>query len=424
MNIVEIINKKRAKYELTREEIEFAVNEYVSGNIKDYQMSALLMAICLNGMSDQEVFDLTDVMYHSGESLDLSSISGVKVDKHSTGGVGDKTTLILGPLVASLGVHVAKMSGRGLGHTGGTIDKLESIPGFSTEMSFPDFVKQVNDIGIALVGQMGNLVPADKKIYALRDVTGTVESIPLIAASIMSKKLASGAEKIVLDVKVGDGALVKSIEEARELARLMVAIGKNAGKEVVCVLTNMDQPLGTHIGNALEVKESIEFLKGKYEKDIYELIMTLGSLMGHMGLSISIEEAKKRLIENLNNGKAYQKFEEFIKAQGGILEKIEYAPKVFSVKSNQSGYIHKIHTLELGEIARQIGAGRYQKEDAIDYGVGIILEKKVGDFVLQDEELLKIYVHEKDMEIGKILDCFEIGVHYSEPSPLIYEIVR
>lgn len=424
MNIVEIITKKREKQELTKEEISFVISGYVEGIIKDYQMSALLMAICLNGMTDEEVFSMTDVMLHSGDILDLSSISGTKVDKHSTGGVGDKTTLILGPLVASLGVNVAKMSGRGLGHTGGTIDKLEAIPGFSTSMSLEKFKNQVNDIHIALVGGMGNLVPADKKIYALRDVTGTVESIPLIASSIMSKKLASGADKIVLDIKVGNGALVKNIEAARSLAQLMVKIGLNAGKEVICVLTNMEEPLGTHIGNALEVEESIAFLKGNYQEDVYELIMTLGSLMVHLGLSIPEEEARKQLEENIKNGKAYSKFEEFIKAQGGNLEHLEVASKVFSIKSKESGYIHRIDTFKLGEVVRKIGAGRYQKEDEIDYGVGIILNKKVGDFVLEDEELLKIYVHEKDMEIGKILDCFEIGVHYEKPEPLIYEIIR
>lgn len=424
MNIVEIITKKREKKELSKEEISFAISGYVDGVIKDYQMSALLMAICLNGMTDEEVFAMTEAMLHSGDILDLSNISGVKVDKHSTGGVGDKTTLILGPLVASLGVNVAKMSGRGLGHTGGTIDKLEAIPGFSTSMSFESFEKQVNDIHIALVGGMGNLVPADKKIYALRDVTGTVESIPLIASSIMSKKLASGADKIVLDVKVGNGALVKNIEDARSLAHLMVKIGANAGKEVTCVLTSMEEPLGTHIGNTLEVEESIAFLKGDYAKDVYELIMTLGSLMVNLGLSISEEDAKKRLDENIKNGKAYAKFEEFVKAQGGNLEHLEIAPKVFSIKSKESGYIHQIDTFKLGEIVREIGAGRYQKEDEIDYGVGVVLSKKVGDFVLEDEELLKIYVQDKDMEIGKILDCFKIGVHYVEPEPLIYEIIR
>lgn len=424
MNIVEIINKKREKQALSREELAFAIKGYVEGNIKDYQMSSLLMAICLNGMTEKEVFDMTDIMYHSGETLDLSSISGMKVDKHSTGGVGDKTTLILAPLVASIGVPVAKMSGRGLGHTGGTIDKLESIPGFSTSMPLEQFIEQVNKLKIALVGQMGNLVPADKKIYALRDVTGTVESIPLIASSIMSKKLASGADKIVIDVKVGDGALVKNLEQARELAHLMIKIGNNFGREVVCVLTNMEEPLGTHIGNALEVVESIEFLKGNHADDVYELVLTLGSWMAHLALSIPVEVARKRLIQSLESGEAYQKFLEFVHAQGGDLEKLLLAPKVFSVKSIKSGYINQIHTLELGEIVRQIGGGRYQKEDSIDYGVGIVLNKKVGDFVLQDEELLKIYVHEKDMEIGKILNCFEIGVHYEEARPIIYEVIE
>lgn len=424
MNMIEIINKKRNKQVLTKEEIQYVVDEYVKGTIPDYQMSALLMAICLNGMTEEEVVVLTMAMYHSGETLDLSKIEGVKVDKHSTGGVGDKTTLILAPLVASLGVNVAKMSGRGLGHTGGTIDKLESIPGFQTSISLEQFSTQVNQIHIAIVGQMGNLVPADKKIYALRDVTGTVESIPLIASSIMSKKLASGADKIVLDIKVGNGALVKNLEEARQLAGLMVKIGKSAEKEVVCVLSNMEEPLGTHIGNALEVEESIEFLKGNYAKDIYELIMTLGSIMVHMALGISEEEAKKKLIQNIHNQKGYQKLVDLVQAQGGDLNQLQHASKIFSIKSTTTGYINQIHTLKLGELVREIGAGRLQKEDVIDYGVGIVLKKKVGDFVLEEEELLQIYVENKDMEIGKILDCFEIGEHYIEPLPLIYEIIR
>lgn len=424
MNIIEIINKKRLKQELSKEEIFFVISSYTEDKIKDYQMGSLLMAICLNGMSDEEVFHLTEAMYQSGESLDLSYIEGVKVDKHSTGGVGDKTTLILGPLVASLGVNVAKMSGRGLGHTGGTIDKLESIPGFQVSMSLKEFQKQVNEVHFALVGQMGNLVPADKKIYSLRDVTGTVESIPLIASSIMSKKLASGADKIVIDIKVGDGALIKNKEDAKTLATLMIKIGKRAGKEVVCVLSNMDEPLGTHIGNALEVEESIQFLKGIYEKDVYELVMTLGSIMVSLALSMTEKEARDALEQNLNNGKGYQKFQEFVLKQGGNLDALTKAPKVFSVKSTKSGYIQNIKTAELGEIVRAIGAGRYQKEDQIDYGVGIILNKKVGDFVLKDEELLKIYIHEKDMVIGKILDCFEIGIHTLEKPTIIYEIVK
>lgn len=424
MDIVGIIDKKRLNKPLTEHEIIYFVNEYMKGNIKDYQASALLMAICLNGMTEEEVFTLTEAMYRSGECLDLSSIQGIKIDKHSTGGVGDKTTLILAPLVASLGINVAKMSGRGLGHTGGTIDKLESIPGFQTSISLERFITQVNQIQIALVGQMGNLVPADKKIYALRDVTGTVESIPLIASSIMSKKLASGADKLVLDVKVGKGALMKNLEDARKLANLMIKIGKKAKKEVVCVLTNMEEPLGTHIGNVLEVEESIEFLKGNYASDLYELVMTLGSIMVHLARSIDEKQARKLLEENLKSGKGYEKFKEFISFQGGNLEKLQKSSKVISIKSNQTGYINCIHTLELGELVRAIGAGRYQKEDSIDYQVGIVLNKKVGDFVLKEEELLKIYVHEKDIEIGKILDCFEVGEHYIEPQPLIYEIIQ
>lgn len=424
MNIIEIIEKKKNKKELTQTEIQELITEYVNGKIPDYQMSSLLMAIVLNGMTDEETYALTDAMLHSGEIIDLSGIDGTKIDKHSTGGVGDKTTIILGPLVASTGVKIAKMSGRGLGHTGGTIDKLESIPNFQTSINLNDFINQVNEIGLSIVGQMGNLVPADKKLYALRDVTGTVDSIPLIASSIMSKKLASGADKIVIDVKVGDGALMKNIDDAKKLANLMIKIGKNNNKETVCILSNMNQPLGYAVGNALEVQESIDTLKGNGPEDLKELVLTLGSYMVKLAKNITLEEAKKELEENLKNGKAYQKFEELVKAQNGNLEEITIGPKIFSVKSTKEGFIQKIHTEQIGEITRKIGAGRYTKEDEINPKVGITLSKKVGDFVLNGEELVKVYLDKIDLGINEILSCFEIVEELNTIEPLIIDIIE
>lgn len=424
MTIESIIDKKRLKHVLSKEEINYAVNNFVSGNIKDYQMSALLMAITINGMNDDETVNLTEAMLNSGDKIDLSSINGVKVDKHSTGGVGDKTTLVLAPLVASCGVPVAKMSGRGLGHTGGTIDKLESIEGFNVNLEMQDFINQVNDIKVALVSQTGNLVPADKKMYALRDVTSTVESIPLIASSIMSKKLASGADKIVIDVKVGNGALMKTKHDAKKLAELMCKIGKYYGKETVCVLTNMNEPLGNAVGNALEVKESIETLKGNGPKDLNELVLKLGSIMVSLAKGISEQEALQEVSENLKNGKAYAKFEELVKAQGGNLDKIKVSDNCISIKARSTGVIGEINTQKLGEIVRSIGAGRLTMEDKIDYSVGIVLSKKSGDFVLENEELLKIYIGSKDISVNEILNCFDNSEHFFDKEPLIIEVVR
>jgi len=310
MNIIDIINKKRLKQELSREELEFVINSYLDKKIDDAQMSALLMAICINNMTYNEIFNLTDIFLNSGEKLDLSDINRIKVDKHSTGGIGDKTTLVLVPLVASTGVLVAKMSGRSLGFTGGTIDKLESIPNFKTALTVREFTNQVKEIGCAVASQTGNLVPADKKVYALRDVTGTVESLPLIAASIMSKKLASGVDKIVIDLKVGDGALVKTLDDAKILGDIMVQIGKHYNKEVVCVVTNMNEPLGNAVGNTLEVLEAIDTLKGKGPNDLRNIVLTLGSYMVSMAKGITYSQASKELSENLKNGKAYEKFVE------------------------------------------------------------------------------------------------------------------
>lgn len=424
MNIIDIIDKKRLNKELTRDDIAFAVNGYVSGSVKDYQMSSLLMAIVLNGMTDRETIDLTDIMIKSGDIVDLSAIDGIIVDKHSTGGVGDKVTLVLAPLLASLGIKIAKMSGRGLGHTGGTIDKLESIKGFNTNISEDEFIKQVNDINIAIVGQTGSLAKADKKIYALRDVTGTVESIPLIASSIMSKKIASGADIIMIDVKVGTGALMKSIEDAKKLAKLMVKIGKSYRKPTICLITNMDEPLGYAIGNSLEVNEAIETLKGNGPSDLLEVVITLCSIIIGAVNKIPNNEAKNLLFKQLNNNEAYKKFEELCTAQGGDISKIEVSDKVFSIKSDKSGYINKIDALKLGEIAKMIGAGRNTLEDNIDYEVGLVLNKKVGDYVEKEEELVKVYLKDKDVSINEILECFKIEEELEIVPKLIIDIIK
>ena len=423
MTIIDIITKKKNKQELTYKEIKYAVDGYLAGTIKDYQMSSLLMAITIQGMSEQEIFNLTDIMLKSGEIIKLKELGEV-VDKHSTGGVGDKTTLILAPLVASCGVNIAKMSGRGLGFTGGTIDKLESIPGFKTNIDIERLKKQVKDINIAVVGQMGNLVPADKKIYALRDVTGTVESIPLIASSIMSKKLASGATSIVIDVKVGNGALMKTEQDAKKLAKLLVKIGKQHNKKVICFITNMDEPLGYAIGNSLEVLESINTLIGKGPKDLTELVINLATYMVSLGKNIDLEEAKKEVIENLNNNKAYEKFKEFVKNQEGNLNQIKISKNILSIKSKKEGYISEINALHLGEIARILGAGRLNKEDKIDFEVGLVLNKKVGDYVKKEEELVKVYIKDKKITEKEILDCFKITKTKQEKIELIKAIIK
>ena len=422
MTIIDIITKKKNKEELTYEEIKYAVDGYISGEILDYQMSSLLMAITIQGMTDRETFDLTEIMLNSGEKINLDDIQPV-VDKHSTGGVGDKTTLVLAPLVASCGVNVAKMSGRGLGFTGGTIDKLESIEGFNTSIDIASFKEQIKKINVAIVGQMGNLVPADKKIYALRDVTGTVESIPLIASSIMSKKLASGASSIVIDVKVGNGALMKTESDAKILAELLVKIGKKHNKKVVCFITDMEEPLGYTIGNSLEVLESINTLVGKGPKDLTHLVINLATYMVSFGKNIKLEDAYKEVTENLYNGKAYKKFQELVKSQNGDLRKIKISDKVIPIKSKEDGYIKNINALKLGEIARILGAGRLNKEDKIDFEVGIVLNKKVGDKIKKGEELLKLYVKNKTIEENEILECFEITKTIEQPTKLIKTII-
>lgn len=424
MTIIDIIEKKKNKLELTHEEIAFFINGMLDHTIEDYQISSLLMAIVLNGMTIDETTYLTEEMLHSGEVIDLSSIDGVIVDKHSTGGVGDKVTLILGPLLASLGIKMAKMSGRGLGHTGGTIDKLESIPGFQVELSREEFIKQVNEIGISVISQSGNIVPADKKLYALRDVTGTVESIPLIASSIMSKKIASGADIIFIDVKVGSGALMKDLESAKELANTMINIGHKFNKTVICILTDMDEPLGYAIGNSLEVKESIDSLKGYGPSDVMELIVSIASLVLKEVNGIDEEEARNLCMKKITSNEAYLKLEQLVKYQHGNLYEIKVSNRVFSIKSVKSGYINRINALGLGEIARKIGAGRLTKEDVIDPTVGLVLSKKTGDYVNVGDELLKVYLNEKDIKLIEILNCFEIEDIKKETKPLIYEIIK
>ena len=422
MDILDIIDKKEKGEKLTKEELQYVIDGYLNGTIKDYQMSALLTEIDLLGLKEEETINLTDIMLHSGEILDLGFDN--IVDKHSTGGVGDKTTIVLAPLVASLGVKVAKMSGRGLGHTGGTIDKLESIKGFKTSMSLDEFKNQVDKIGIALVGQMGNLVPADKKIYALRDVTGTVDSIPLIASSIMSKKLASGASSIVIDLKVGSGALVNNLDEAKELANLMVKIGKNNNKKTACVLTNMDEPLGYAVGNSIEVIEAINTLKGDGPKDLTDLVIKLGSLMVSMGLNISEEEAEEKVKENLYNGKGYEKMLEWVKAQGGDINNIPLAKHSKEIIAPSDGYISSINALEIGKLSRKLGAGRLTKDDEIDLTVGIILKHKVGEHVEKGETLATILYNEKEITDEEVLSCFKFSEIPVEEPKLIIDIIK
>lgn len=430
--MTDIILKKRDGFELSKEEIEFFIKNYVNNIIPDYQASALAMAIYFQGMNKKEISFLTDSMLHSGEIIDLSSINGVKIDKHSTGGVGDKTSLVLGPLVASCGAKVAKMSGRGLGHTGGTLDKLESIKGVSVNVSKENFIKQVNDIGIAIIGQTGDLVPADKKLYALRDVTATVDSIPLIASSIMSKKLASGADTILLDVKFGSGAFMKDIKSAEELASTMVEIGKHLNRDTKAVLTDMDQPLGMAIGNSLEVIEACETLKGRGPKDLVELCLNLGAIiLKQAHIEEDIEKGKVLLQSKIDNLEAFKKLEELIKYQGGDISYLEDYSKFGKSKyqkeiySSKEGYVEKISALEIGECAMHLGAGRATKDDVIDMASGIVLNKKVGDFVKKGELLLTCYTNKENVEeIYKDLENSYIIVQNKVPNhKIIHEII-
>ena len=432
MRAVDLILKKRNGNKLNKEEIDFMVSGYTNGDIPDYQMSAFLMAIYFEGMDDEEAALLTDSMLHSGEILDLSSISGIKVDKHSTGGVGDKTSLVVAPIVASLGIKVAKMSGRGLGHTGGTIDKLESIPGYNTSISIDEFISQVEEIGISIIGQTKNLAPADKKLYALRDVTGTVESIPLIASSIMSKKLASGADAIVLDVKVGSGAFMKDLESARHLARLMVEIGKTAGKKVVAILTNMDEPSGYAVGNNLEVIEAINTLNGKGPKDFTELcLIASAELIVAANLASDIDEGIKLAKKQIDNKKALDKFADLVRAQGGDEsyiyhpDKFAKASNIIEVKSTKAGYVVSIDALQIGNAAMQLGAGRKSLDDKINHRVGVVLNKKVGDKVEAGDTLA--YIHSVSKENDDIYNIINKAINIDDlkvENKLIYDIIK
>ena len=432
MLMTDILEKKRDGHKLSKEEIEFFVKGYTEGSIPDYQASALCMAIYLKGMDDEEATNLAIAMRDSGDKMDLSAINGHKVDKHSTGGVGDKTSLVLAPLVASFGLKFAKMSGRGLGHTGGTLDKLESIKGFNIAVKPEDFIEQVKNVGMAIVGQTGNLTPADKKLYALRDVTATVSTIPLIASSIMSKKLAAGSDIIVLDVKVGAGAFMKNIEDARHLAKLMVQIGTNCDRKMTAVLTNMEEPLGLAVGNALEVIEAINTLKGNGPKDLLDLCLEIGSYqLTDAGVFATRDEAKEAMRENIKNGKALAKFKEFVAAQGGDASfaddttKFAQAKEIVEVKSTKAGFVSHIDALAIGHAGMLLGAGRETMADLIDPAVGIVLNKKVGDKVNEGEVLCYIYTNGKNTEESatRAFNAFEISKDAVEPK-LILDVIR
>ena len=430
MRMIDIIEHKRDKGVLTKEEIDFFIKGYVNKEIPDYQVSSLLMAIYLNGFNIDETINLTFSMLNSGDVVDLKDVKGIKADKHSTGGVGDKTTLVLAPILAALNVKLAKMSGRGLGHTGGTLDKLESIPGFNIYLNSEEFIKQVNEINLAVVGQTSNLVPADKLLYALRDVTGTVSSIPLIASSIMSKKLASGADIICLDVKVGSGAFMKNIDDAKVLAKTMVKIGNMLGRKTIAVLTNMDEPLGLAVGNNLEVIEAINTLNGNGPKDLLDLCIEISSLILEQAQNINYDEAKAMVLEVIDNKKALNKLVDMVRYQGGdtsyILDtnKFDKAKHVISIKANKKGYISEITAIKIGVASMLVGAGRSKKEDSINPNVGIVLNKKVGDYVTNDDILAYLYTDELNDEALKMAsEAFVIGDNKKE-SKLILDVIK
>ncbi|MCI9247302.1 MAG: thymidine phosphorylase [Clostridia bacterium] len=432
MDIQKIIAKKRDRQELSKEEIEYFITNYTNGNIPDYQAAALTMAIYLNGMTEEETTNLTLTMAHSGDILDLSEF-GTVVDKHSTGGIGDKVTLILAPIIASLGIPVAKMSGRGLGYTGGTIDKLEAIPGYRTNIKIEEFKENVGKIGISLMGQTLNLAPADKKLYALRDTIAATESIPLISSSIMSKKIAAGANKIVLDVTCGSGAFMKDLNQAIQLAKTMKKIGELAQKETVCVVTSMEEPLGKAVGNALEVIEAIQALKGNMTEDVQEVVLTLGAYMMKLAdKGKDIEGNKEKMLEQIQSGEALKKLKELIQIQGGdvsYVENIELLPKakyVMPVLATKCGYVKTLDAKSIGEISMHLGAGRMKKEDSIDPAVGIVLEKKIGDYVKENEILA--YVHTNNEEKGQeavkqLLDCYQIVEEKVEKRSCILKVI-
>lgn len=433
MRMYDIIDRKKHGGELSKEEIEYFINGYTDGRVQDYQASALLMAICINGMNLRETSDLTNAMAHSGDMLDLSRVDGVTADKHSTGGVGDKTTLIAAPVCAACGLKIAKMSGRGLGHTGGTVDKLESITGYNTKLTNNEFFNQVNKIGIAIIGQTGNLAPADKKLYALRDVTATVDNYSLIAASIMSKKLAAGDKNIVLDVKCGSGAFMKTPEEAQLLAHTMVDIGKRNGRNTAAVITNMDIPLGKSIGNSLEVKEAVEILQGKGDKELYELCLVLSANMLSISFGRDFDECRTEAQNAVESGAALEKLKQLVKVQGGDVRLIEnpdsfpQSKTVYEVKAALSGYICHMDTQKIGECAVILGAGREKKEDGIDFSAGIILEKKTGDKINMGDILA--YFHTSSAEKAKAaqklyLSALEIKDEKPQKQELIYKTIR
>lgn len=435
MRMVDLIIKKRQGEALSRDEIAFWIDGYVNGIIPDYQVSAMNMAILFKGMNEEEVINLTDLMEHSGETLDLSALRGVKVDKHSTGGVGDKTSLVLGPMVAACGATFAKLSGRGLGHTGGTLDKLESIPGLTIQINGDRFINQVNNIGIAIAGQTQSLVPADKKMYALRDVTGTVESIPLIAASVMSKKLAAGTDAILLDVTLGNGAFMKDIDQARTLAKLMVKIGNGLGRDTRAVLSNMNEPLGLAVGNALEVKEAIAALHGKGPEDLMELCYTSGSIMLEQAhLCKNQEEGRKMLERVIEDGSAFTKFLEMVQAQDGDINYILH-PEMFAVAKNiipiyatESGYVSSIDALEIGLSSMTLGGGRETLDDVIDMSAGIMLNKKVGDQVKEGEVLCYLHSNKNVTLINRVaknvFNAFKISKEFVSKPQIIYEVIQ
>lgn len=423
MNIIDIILKKKNKEELTEEEIKYVVEGFTNGSICDYQMSSLLMAITINDMTDNEVIYLTKYMMLSGNTIDLSFLNNV-VDKHSTGGVGDKTTLIIAPIVAACSCKVAKMSGKGLGYTGGTIDKLESIPGFRTNLSKDEFIHEIEDIGMAITSQTDDVALADKKIYALRDVTGTTESIPLIASSIMSKKIASGSKKLVIDLKVGEGALVKDIESARRLGNLMIKIGKENGMKVICLLTNMNIPLGNNVGNSLEVLEAINTLYYNKESNLQKLCVCLASYMVSLGRNISYEEANNMVLDAIRSKKAYNKFLEFVLYQHGDITKLPKSNKIYEIKSDTSGYLTDISSLEIAKLSMHLGAGRQNKDDKIDYSAGIIINKNINDYVNINDTILTLYTN-KDVPLFDKNKLFKISDNINnDNSSLIYEIIK
>ena len=431
---VDLIQKKKNGETLTKEEIDFMITDYVAGKIPDYQMSAMLMAIYFNGMENEELAAFTLAMRDSGDLVDLSPIEGIKVDKHSTGGVGDKTTLIVGPIVAACGVPVAKMSGRGLGFTGGTLDKLESISGFRIDLSAQEFFETVKKTGISVIGQTGNLAPADKLLYALRDVTATVDSIPLIAASVMSKKLAAGSDKIVLDVTTGSGAFMKNTRDAKKLAKHMVAIGNHAGKETVAILTGMEEPLGFAIGNNMEVKEAIEVLKGDGPEDVKEVSVALAGMMLSLGMeNVSHSQGKRMAKKALSSGQAFEKFKEMVQAQGGDIRYVEH-PEFFErdafegeVLAAEDGFLSGMDTEKIGVAAGLLGAGRETKDSVIDMSAGIYLEKKIGDTVKKGEPIAICYAGTKE-KLNRGMAMFESSIRYSKEAPripkLIVDIIR